>query len=75
MFSNINACFGLLEIAESLETFLDFSSLLVGVTARTIGPRRSGSRSNPDRVRRNKVGVKNARQDFAVHIFRHRYVE
>ena len=66
---------GLLEIPESLKTFLDFGRLLVGVTARTIGTGRSGSRSSPDRVRRKKVGVKNARQDFAVHIFRHRNVE
>ena len=52
---------GLLQIAESLKTFLDFGRLLIGVTARAIGTGRSGSRSSPDRVRRKKVGVKNAR--------------
>jgi len=75
VFKHMDACFGLFEIAKSLKTFLDFGRLLIGVTARTIGPGRSGSRSSPDRVRRKKVGLKNARQDFAVHIFRHRYVE
>src|SRR5207244_11768053 len=75
VFKHMDACFGLFEIAKSLKTFLDFGRLLIGVTARTIGPGRSGSRSSPDRVRRKKGGLKNARQDFAVHIFRHRYVE
>src|SRR5439155_3239891 len=58
VFKHTDAYFGLLEIAKSLEAFLDFGSLFVGVTARTIGPGGSGSRSSPDRVRRKKLGVK-----------------
>src|SRR5206468_3992050 len=59
----------------SLETFLDFGSLFIGVTTWPVGRGRAGGSTGSDRPRKEKVWLKSAGQHFAVHVFGYRHAE
>jgi hypothetical protein len=75
VFKHTDAYFGLLEIAESLEAFLDFGSLFIGVTTWSLGRGRARGSTRSNWPRSEKVQLISVGQHFAVHVFRHRYIE
>src|SRR5439155_25941927 len=65
----------LFEVSQGPKALFNFGGFLIRVTPGAIRLRNARSVAGLKRMRGNEVRSENRRQDFAVHVFRHRHIE